>query len=199
MSGNGNSTNRSKSRTAKKPHGITGGTHEANRLAVVILEVLAGERSPSEAAKLLGIGAPRYYQLETRALNGLVQALEPRPKGKQPSPANRIAELEKALEEARRRCNRQQTLVRIAQRSLGIKASPPAGGKHPPKDRAKRRKRRPTVRALRAAKTLEAATGVEEAKSLQHEKQAGDNADVSSTKTEPATGGVPEAKSGAVG
>jgi hypothetical protein len=41
---------------------------------VVILEVLAGVRSPSEAAKVLEITAPRYYQLETRTLVGMLRA-----------------------------------------------------------------------------------------------------------------------------
>ena len=54
----------------KKAHGVQGGSSEANRFAVVILEVLAGGRSPGEAAKVLGVTPPRYYQLETRALEG---------------------------------------------------------------------------------------------------------------------------------
>ena len=109
---------------SKKPHGVQGGSSEANRFAVVILEVLAGGRTPGDAAKALGVTPPRYYQLETRALEGLVAALEPRPKGKQPSLEGRIAQLEKALGEARRESLRQQALVRAAQRSLGIKPGP---------------------------------------------------------------------------
>ena len=54
MTGNKQNANPTKKpRSTKKPHGIVGGTREANRLAVVILEVLAGVRSPSEAAKIL--------------------------------------------------------------------------------------------------------------------------------------------------
>jgi len=199
MSGNGNNTNRTKSRVTKRPQGIEGGTREANRLALMILEVLAGERSPGEASKLLGIGTARYYQLEIRALNGLVQALEPRPKGKQPSPESRIAKLERALEGARRQCGRQQTLVRAAQRSLGIKAPSADGGKRPSKDRAGRRKRRPTVRALKAARALAADTGAEEVEPLQHEKQAGGKVDESPAKTGTPDSGVQGAESGAVG
>jgi hypothetical protein len=51
---------------------------EAQRLAAMILECLAGVRAPPSAAEILGISLPRYYQLEARALQGLVAALAPR-------------------------------------------------------------------------------------------------------------------------
>jgi hypothetical protein len=95
---------------------------EAQRLAAGILEVLAGLRSPPAAAELLAISLPRYYQLEARALEGLVAALAPRPLGKQPSLENRVKQLEKELEAARRACARQEALVRLTQRSLGLAA-----------------------------------------------------------------------------
>jgi hypothetical protein len=155
----------------KKPHGVQGGSSEANRFAVVILEVLAGGRSPGEAAKVLGVTPPRYYQLETRALEGMVAALEPRPMGKQPSLERRIAQLEKALGESRRESLRQQALVRAAQRSLGIKPPPEVDGKQADKDGAGRKKRRPTVRALKAARTLAQDTRPPEVESVQQEDQ----------------------------
>jgi hypothetical protein len=148
---------------------VQGGSSQANRLAVVILEVLAGVKTPTQAATDLGLSLPRYYQLETRALEGLVQALEPRPKGKQPLPANQIAALQRELEEARRACARQQALARVAQRTLAIKLAPRPKVKPPsaqatsksadgksaePRDRAGRRRRRPAVRALKAVQAL---------------------------------------------
>jgi len=139
---------------ARRPHGMQGGTsEEANRLAMVILEVLAGGRTPSEAAAVLAVSVPRYYQLETRALEGLVAALEPRPAGKTPSPERRLAQLERELQAARRQCARQAALVRAAQRSLGIKPATDSAGQTA-KDRAGRRRRRPAVRALKAAAAL---------------------------------------------
>ena len=54
------------------------------RLAAVILDVLAGSRTPPQAAEALGVSLPRYYQLEARALGGLVAACESRPRGRQP-------------------------------------------------------------------------------------------------------------------
>jgi hypothetical protein len=104
-------------------HGIRGGSSEANRLAVAILEVLAGVCTPADAAAALKISLPRYYILEKRALDGLVAACEPRPLGKQPSLETRIAALEKALQKAERECARQQALVRVARRSVGLSAA----------------------------------------------------------------------------
>jgi len=136
-------------------HGLQGGSSEANRLAVVILEVLAGVCTPAEAAAALKISLPRYYILEKRALDGLVAACEPRPLGKQPSLETRISALEKALQKAERQCARQEALVRAARRSVGLSAtsapSQPATGK---RDRRGRKTRRATVRALKAAETL---------------------------------------------
>jgi hypothetical protein len=155
----------------KKPQRVEGGSPEASRLAVLILEVLAGGRTPIEVAKILGVRLPRYYQLETRALQGLIRALEPRPKVRQPSPEGRIVRLEKALSEARRESLRQQALVRAAQRSLGIKPPLPEEGKPAGKDVAGRRKRRPSVRALKAARRLARDTPTTEPQLLQQEHQ----------------------------
>jgi hypothetical protein len=139
----------------RKQHGVQGGGAEANRIVVAILEVLAGERTPAEAASALNISLVRYYLLETRALEGMVAACEPKPLGKQPSPQTRINSLEKELQKARRECARQQALVRAAQRSVGLSAADAQKGKAAPKrDKKGRKKRRPTVRALKAAKTL---------------------------------------------
>lgn len=135
---------------------------EAQRLAAAILEVLAGVRSPPTAAELLKISLPRYYQLEARALAGLVSALAPRPKGKQPSLENRVKQLEKELEGARRACARQEALVRVTQRSLGF--ATPAKVKPPPAANGQQRKRRkPMVRALKAAQSLRAQADAENA------------------------------------
>lgn len=67
--------------TRSGPQPISGG-EAAKRSAAVILEVLAGLRTPTEASQALGITAMRYYVLERRGLEGMVAALAPRPKGK---------------------------------------------------------------------------------------------------------------------
>jgi hypothetical protein len=149
-----------KRRAPRSSHTVHGGTSEANRRAVAVLEVLGGLRTPADAAAALGIAVPRYYQLETRALERMVTALEPRSLGKQPSLEGRVVRLQKELEQARRECGRQQALVRVAQRSLGLKPPSVPNGQTPAKDRRTglpgtgRRKRKPTVRALKAAAVL---------------------------------------------
>jgi hypothetical protein len=127
---------------------------EAQRLAATILEVLAGVYTPTQAAEALSISLPRYYQLEARALEGLVAALAPRPKGKQPTLENRIKVLEKELAAAHRQCARQEALVRVTQRTLGL--SVPAKPASSLRDAKGRRQRRPTVRALKAARACAA-------------------------------------------
>jgi hypothetical protein len=159
-------------RATRRPHRLVCGSEEATRMAVVVLEVLGGSRTPNDAAAAMGVSPPRYYQLETRALEGLVAALETKPKGRGPSPEGRITQLEKELTEARRECLRQQALVRAAQRSLGIKPAAPVEGKPAGKDAAGRRKRRPSVRALKAARALAAGAAAIEADSLQQEEPA---------------------------
>jgi hypothetical protein len=137
-------------------------SREAQRSAAVILEVLAGVRTPSDAATALAVSLPRYYLWEQRALAGLVAGCEPRPVGKAASERHQIAVLEKELARLKRDCARQQALVRAAARTIGLappvakpvakpgdKVSGNRGGKKP-------RKRRPVVRALKAAATLRA-------------------------------------------
>ena len=115
-----------------------------------ILEVLAGARTPAQAASALNVSLPRYYQVEARALRGLVAACAPRPRGPGHSAEREVEKLRRQQERLERELTRQQTLVRLAQRSIGL-APPPA----PAKDGSKKRRRRPTARALQAAAHLQ--------------------------------------------
>lgn len=163
-------------RKPKGPHSVPPGSDPANRMAAAILEVLAGIRTPTDAALALEVSLPRYYQLETRAVAGLVEACEPRPVGKQPSLENRLAVLERELEQARREAARQQTLVRVAHRSLGLKSAPvvePKGAKDAKEGKGRRRKRRPVVRALKAAAVLRKTVGSSELPSVEQPQAGG--------------------------
>jgi hypothetical protein len=128
---------------------------EARRLAAAILEVLAGVRTPGQAAEALGVSLARYFQIETRAMQALVAGCEPRPRGPGRSAERELAALRRQHERVQRELSRQQTLVRLAQRHMGLTPprTPvnPAGGK----DKSKKRRRRPVVRALRAAEALQ--------------------------------------------
>jgi hypothetical protein len=126
----------------------------AKRQAAAILEVLAGELRPAEAAGLLQISLPRYYLWEKRALAGLLAACEPAPRGPRIDTARQLAALERENRRLHRECDRQQALVRAAERALGL-ARPLKPKEEPQGSNGRRRRvRRPTVRALKASQVL---------------------------------------------
>jgi len=143
-----------RSRQRHTPGGVRLGkdaSREAQQKTAAILEVLAGARTPTQAAESLGISLPCYFQLETRAMHALVQCCEPRPRGPGRNPDRELTNLRKENARLQRELGRQQTLVRIAQRTIGL-APPPAPGKPSP---GKKKRRRPVVRALAAAHYLQ--------------------------------------------
>jgi hypothetical protein len=151
---------------AKRPRNSValapGSSKEAKRLTAMILDVMAGVRTPQQAADALLMSLPRYYQVEARALQALLEACEPRPKGRQANPLREIAQIKRENERLRQDLGQQQSLVRMAQRAIGL--SPPA----PPKPAAKTpgkktRKRKPVVRALSLATRLRQETTEAEA------------------------------------
>jgi hypothetical protein len=126
------------------------GDEGAKRSAALILEVLAGLRTPSEASTVLGVTTMRYYVLERRALEGMVQSLQPRPKGKRRRPEDALAEAGREKVRLEREKGRLQALVRAAQRTMGL---PPPPAREKTKG-DKRRRRRPQVRAVKAMALL---------------------------------------------
>ena len=111
--------------------------------------------------RLLEISLPRYYLWEQRALAGLLAACEPAPRGPRLDTSRQIAALERENRRLRRECDRQQALVRAAERALGLVlpslVKPSAKPKEEPQGsngKRRRRVRRPTVRALKASQTL---------------------------------------------
>jgi hypothetical protein len=153
-------------RDAKKTRQATprlwtdGVSAEARRQAAALLEVLAGVRTPSEVAQQLAISLTRYYIIESRALQALVAACEPRPRGKVWSSASELAALRRECEQLRRQVARQQALLRVTERTMGLAAAPAASSaKADHKSPKKRRQRKPKARALQAVAVLqEAAT-----------------------------------------
>jgi len=119
-------------------------------MAAVILEVLAGVRTPTEAAGALGVSPPRYYALEQRAILGLVEACRSRKRGPGKSITNEVEKLRSEVKRLERECRRTQALLRVAHRTANLPPVEPRG----PKVSGKRRRRRPTARALKAAKAL---------------------------------------------
>lgn len=134
-----------------------GVSRSAKKTAAVVLEVLCGQRDTTSASEALGISLSRYYLLEGRAVEGLIKALEPRPRGKQKSPAVALREALSEVAQLQRDVARGQALLRVSQRSLGVKvASKPArkGSKlgTSTKSGTKKKRRRRTVR--RAAQVI---------------------------------------------
>lgn len=128
-------------------------TREARQRAAAILEVLAGGRTPRQAAEALAVSLGRYYLLEEKALQGLLAACEPAPRGPTVDPQQQVEALRRECQRWQRECARQQALVRAAQRTIGLAAPAP-----PVKDNGTKRKpRRPVARALRAAGRLRSA------------------------------------------
>lgn len=123
----------------------------AKRLAAAVLEVLAGARTPAQAAEALSLSVPRYYQVETRALQGLLAACESRPKGRQPNSDGEVNTLRQENQRLQREVSRQQALVRAAQRSVGL--APPAPT--PKSKSGKKTRKRRVARALTVAARLQ--------------------------------------------
>ena len=123
----------------------------ARRQAAIVLEVLAGLRTPQQAAAGLAISLPTYFNLETRALRGLVGACTFGSVGRQRSLAPQLRETQMKLALQEQQLQRYQALLRSAQRGIGLppvsSSAPRAGGKG--------RHKKPAVRALRAIAALQ--------------------------------------------
>jgi hypothetical protein len=132
------------------------GSKDAKRAAMTVLEVMAGLRKPAEAHEILGVSLARYYAIEARALQGLITSLENRDLRRGKRAEVRVRELERELKRMRRELDRAQTLVRMAQRTVGIKAAPSTNPTAKKTDKKGKRRRKPTVRAKKVAKILRA-------------------------------------------
>jgi hypothetical protein len=99
------------------------GSKGAKAWLVVILETLSGACTTGEAAERLSVSLSRYYQLETRALQGMLSALEPRPRGPRQTKDGEIRALKAEKRDVERELRRATSLLRAATRSVGVKAA----------------------------------------------------------------------------
>ena len=143
------------------------GSRRAKQIAVAVLETLAGELGTAEAAQQLGVSLSRYYQLETKALQGLLEAVEPKAKGPQKTPEREVKTLRQEKKLLEKELRRHQALLRAAQRSVGL-----PGGKRASSKKRVRKKR--GSRGETVLQTLRKATDAEEGGSDGEEKQPGD-------------------------
>lgn len=149
------------SRPGLTARGLAAGASDRARLvAAMVLEVFAAVRSPADAAAVLGVVPVRYYQLETRALAGLIRGCEPAAKGRPAASTamdDRVRSDHFRLQGENRRLigevARLQTLLRTARAAFGLR--PEATPKPVPAGKpGKPGKRRPRMRALRLAGLL---------------------------------------------
>src|SRR5436190_14909510 len=105
-------------RGGSRPAVVSQATADARRRAAAVLEVLAGMRTPVQAAEALALSPQRYYLLEQRAIAGLVAACEPAPRGPQLDAARRVSALEREIARLKRESGRHQALARAVQRTV---------------------------------------------------------------------------------
>jgi hypothetical protein len=126
-------------------------TAQSRKQAACVLEVLAGLRTPEQAALALGLTLQTYYNVETRALRGLIHGCTPTPPGRTMVLLKQVRGLETRCAELAKQVGRYQALLRNAQRSVGLMA---VAQQPPGKTPKGKRKRRPVVRALRSIELL---------------------------------------------
>ena len=174
---------RSTKKKRSQSSSILTGSHEAKRQGAVILEVLCGLRDAKAGAGAMRVTANRYYQLETRALQGMISALEPRPKGRRWTPEEKLEQMEKEKQRLEQEVKRLQALLRAAQRSMGIPAFPARGkkGKLADKNKARgvKRRLRSVARGLKRIEELQKV--VENGKPAEPKKPSSPKAAVASS------------------
>lgn len=97
------------------------GSEESKKKAALILEVLSGLKTITEACAILGIKGIRYYLLEGRAMQGMVSAMENLPKGRRERPIeDQLKRTEKDRDRLARELRQTQVLLRMVRRSYGV-------------------------------------------------------------------------------
>lgn len=97
------------------------GSDEAKRKAAVFLEAIGGLRTTQSASEELGIAQVRYYVLETRMLQAMIDALEPKARGRKRSLDLELAQLRDDNKRLERDAMRLQALYRVTQRAVGVR------------------------------------------------------------------------------
>lgn len=137
------------------PKALTG-SDEAKRRATVILEAMCGQRTTQEASDELQIALVRYYVLETRMLQAIIDALEPRARGRRRDMEAELKKLGDENQRLERELMRMQALHRVTQRAVCVKPEKPVKAKDGKPVRKKRtRKQTRGERVLAALKASE--------------------------------------------
>lgn len=136
------------SKPRQQPLGVRAvrGSDAARRMTALLLEAWSGVRSTQAASEAMGVALPRFYQLEARALQLIVSAMEPRPRGRQRTVESELSRLRLQQQRLMRDAERYQALYRTAQRALGVVVARPAEKAENPAPGGKR-KRGPRTKA----------------------------------------------------
>jgi type II secretory pathway component PulJ len=141
------------------------GSDAARRLAALLLEAWSGVRSTQSASEAMGVAVTRFYQLEARALQMMVSAMEPRPRGRRRTPESELGKLKAEKQRLLRDVERFQSLYRTAQRTLGVVvAKPPDKGNNPAPGGKRKRGARKRARGQAVAAVLLRTAVTEEAR-----------------------------------
>jgi hypothetical protein len=122
------------------------GSDAARRHAALLMEVWSGVRTTQAASEAMGIAVTRFYQLEARALQMMVSAMEPRQRGRPRTAESELGKLKLEKQRLLRDVERFQSLYRTAQRALGVAVAKPVDKAENPAPGG-RRKRGPRKKA----------------------------------------------------
>lgn len=87
---------------------------QAKQRATLILQVQSGQLSASQAARQLGMSRKTYYQWEKRALQGLMQGLEPGQPGRPSSqPSREVQQLRRKVQELEQKLETTEKVARL--------------------------------------------------------------------------------------
>lgn len=133
---------------------------QMRREAACVLEVLAGLRSPEEAAKVIGVSVPTYYNLEAKALKGLLHGCRTESPGRRMALEKRVAEAEQRAAELERQLRRYRSVLRNARRAAQILGDSDESQETGSESGSRRT---PRVRARRAIEALGGSGGAADA------------------------------------
>lgn len=87
---------------------------QAKQRAALILQVQSGQLTASQAARQLGMSRKTYYQWEKRALQGLLQGLEPGNPGRPASrPSREAQQLRRKVEQLEAKLEATEKVARL--------------------------------------------------------------------------------------
>jgi hypothetical protein len=135
------------------PKALTG-SDEAKRRATVILEAMCGLRTTQSAADELHIALVRYYVLETRMMQAMIDGLEPRARGRKRDLGADLTKLRSENQRLEGEVLRLKALHRVTQKAVCVRPDKVAKSKDG-KPQQKRRVRKKS-RGERVLATLKA-------------------------------------------